>query len=156
MNEIENKQIEELARDIYEQKSCDTSFEGNCEILAYDLVTLGYKNCKDKVVLSKEEWEVLHNDYAKSLYNARQDERKKMQEENGQLRLENNDLEAENDKLKEELRQASELNTENIKLEQQSTARDIINYVRYSFIHNRREFLKDLEELAKEYGVEVE
>ena len=56
-----NNQIEEMAQNIYEQKSCDTSFKENCKILAYDLVTLGYQKIdKDKqVVLSREEYEVL-------------------------------------------------------------------------------------------------
>lgn len=72
-----NNQIEEMAKDIYWCKSCDTSFEENCKLLAYDLVTLGYQKIdKDNVVLSREEWECLHNDYAKALYNARQNERK--------------------------------------------------------------------------------
>ena len=53
-----DKQIEEMAQDIYEQKSCDTSFKENCKILAYDLVTLGYqKTDKDSAVLSREEQE---------------------------------------------------------------------------------------------------
>ena len=53
-----DKQIEEMAQDIYEQKSCDTSFKENCKILAYDLVTLGYQKIdKDSVVLSREEQE---------------------------------------------------------------------------------------------------
>ena len=55
-----NKQIEEMAKDIYEQKSCDTSFEENCKLLAYDLVTLGYQKVdKDKVVIDKTEYERL-------------------------------------------------------------------------------------------------
>lgn len=58
--------------------------------------------------------------------------------------------------MQEELAKINKLDAENIKLEQQSTARDIIHYVRCSFILNRRGFLKDLEKLAKEYGVEVE
>ena len=54
------KQIEEMAKDIYEQKSCDTSFEENCKLLAYDLVSLGWvKIPEDKVVLSREEYEWL-------------------------------------------------------------------------------------------------
>lgn len=35
---------------------------------------------QDSVVLSREEWECLHNDYAKALYNARQNERKETAE----------------------------------------------------------------------------
>ena len=54
------QQIEEMARDIYDQKSCDTSFEENCKILAYDLVTLGYQKIdKDSAVLSREEYKKL-------------------------------------------------------------------------------------------------
>ena len=50
------KQIEELANDIYSLKSCDTSFEENCKLLAYDLFTLGWiKSNEDSVVISKEE-----------------------------------------------------------------------------------------------------
>lgn len=58
-----NKQIEEMAKDIYEQKSCDTSFEENCKLLAYDLVTLGYQKVEeDSVVLSREEYNLIdHN-----------------------------------------------------------------------------------------------
>ena len=53
-----DKQIEEVEQDIYEQKSCDTSFKENCKILAYDLVTLGYQKIdKDSAVLSREEQE---------------------------------------------------------------------------------------------------
>ena len=52
------KQIEELANDIYSLKSCDTSFEENCKLLAYDLFTLGWiKSNEDSVVLSSEEAE---------------------------------------------------------------------------------------------------
>lgn len=36
---------------------------------------------KDSVVLSMEEWECLHNDYAKALYNARQQARKETAKE---------------------------------------------------------------------------
>ena len=53
-----DKQIEEIAQDMYEQKSGDTSFKENCKILAYDLVTLGYQKIdKDSAVLSREEQE---------------------------------------------------------------------------------------------------
>lgn len=110
MNEIENKEIEEMAHDIYwEEKDCDILTKSGCEDLAEILIGLGYRNVKDKVVLTKEE-----------------------------------------------LDKINELNAKNIKREQEATARDIIDYVRYSFIHNRREFLKDLEKLEKEYGMEVE
>ena len=53
-----NNQIEEMAQDMYDQKSCDTSFKENCKILAYDLVALGYQKIdKDSAVLSREEQE---------------------------------------------------------------------------------------------------
>lgn len=52
-----NKQVEEMAKDIYESKSCDTSFEENCKLLAYDLVALGYQKVDtNRVVLSREEY----------------------------------------------------------------------------------------------------
>lgn len=35
---------------------------------------------QNSIVLSREEWECLHNDYAKALYNARQNEHKEMAE----------------------------------------------------------------------------
>ena len=54
MTNQENQIIEELANDIYSLKSCDTYFEGNCKLLAYDLVTLGWvKLTEDSVVVSK-------------------------------------------------------------------------------------------------------
>jgi hypothetical protein len=177
MNEIENKQIEEMARkiDYAINNECKLNNGGTCgdclfdnkgdwncqsKMMASFLHGEGYRNVKDKVVLDKEEWEVLHNDYAKSLYNARQDERKKMQEENGQLRLENNDLEAENNKLKEELRKASELKAETIKLAKQETAREILAKIKeYAIKCNAliwHVYTDDIEEIAEEYGVEVE
>ena len=54
------KQITEMANDIYGLKSCDTSFEESCKLLAYDLVTLGWiKPPEDSVVLSMKEYEIL-------------------------------------------------------------------------------------------------
>lgn len=56
----EKQIIEELANDIYGSKSCDTSFEENCKLLAYDLVTLGWiKLNENSVVLSKAKYEML-------------------------------------------------------------------------------------------------
>jgi hypothetical protein len=156
MNEIENKQIEEMARDIEKYVVRDWSKElyiGSAEAL----YNAGYRQVKDKVVLDNEEWEVLHNDYAKSLYNARQDERKKMQEENGQLRLENNDLEAENNKLKEELRKASELKAETIRLAKQETAREILQTIKQAKENGQIYYNESFMTTAqKAYGVEVE
>ena len=57
MKDEENHIIEELAKDIYSLKSCDTSFEENCKLLAYDLITLGWvKLHEDSIILSKEEY----------------------------------------------------------------------------------------------------
>ena len=60
MEDKENQIIEKLANDIYSLKSCDTSFEENCKLLAYDLVTLGWiKLPEDIVVISKREYDSL-------------------------------------------------------------------------------------------------
>jgi hypothetical protein len=62
MNNKEKQIVEELANDIYGLKSCDTSFEENCKLLAYDLITLGWiKPSENSVVLSREEMERLKN-----------------------------------------------------------------------------------------------
>ena len=56
----DKEMIEEMANDIYGLKSCDTYFEENCKLLAYDLFTLDWvKLPKDSVVLSREEYELL-------------------------------------------------------------------------------------------------
>ena len=83
------KQIEEIAKEIHygywetcgkdSCADCPANFHNVCEdkLIAEKLYNLGYRKIPEgSVVLSKEEWETLHNDYAKALYNARCDERK--------------------------------------------------------------------------------
>ena len=82
------KQIEEMAKVLieasckgYECENCAfihtlEEAESTCFCLK-NLYNAGYRKIPEgSVVLSKEEWETLHNDYAKALYNARRDERK--------------------------------------------------------------------------------
>ena len=122
MNEIEKKEIEEMAKDSggcdYPHRPCEKCWckeEQECSAYSYatSFYKRGYRNCKDKVVLSKEE-----------------------------------------------LDKINELNAKNIKLEQEATARDIFNAL--GFITYRKQGkayifdVKELRELAKEYGVEVE
>ena len=55
MNEIEKKEIEEMARFI---DSCETRNYNEClKVAKYLVEKLGYRNCKDKVVLTKEEYQ---------------------------------------------------------------------------------------------------
>ena len=66
-----SKQIEEMAKDIYESKSCDTSFEENCKLLAYDLVTLGYQKVDtNSVILTKGAYESLSSKAKQNVVNA--------------------------------------------------------------------------------------
>lgn len=62
---------------------CDLVSNDYCDIhdcyscFAILLYNAGYRKVgDDKIVMDKEEWETLHNDYAKALYNARKNERK--------------------------------------------------------------------------------
>ena len=48
------KQIEEMAKDIYWCKSCDTSFEENCGLLAYELYNAGYRKIPENAVVLTE------------------------------------------------------------------------------------------------------
>jgi regulator of replication initiation timing len=57
MNEIEQKQIEEMAREI--QKSVDGCANYWAKLIATYLYEQGYRNVKDKVVSSKEEFDEL-------------------------------------------------------------------------------------------------
>ena len=60
MKDNEKQIVEELANDIYGLKSCDTYFEENCKLLAYDLVALNWvKLTEDSLILSKEEYDCL-------------------------------------------------------------------------------------------------
>ena len=112
-----DKQIEEMAQDIYEQKSCDTSFKENCKILAYDLVTLGYQKIdKDSAVLSREEQEKILTatekrikELKKQILQARKETAKKILTElldfvNGWFEgVENNDFGAEFNRISKDL-----------------------------------------------------
>lgn len=64
MNEIEQKQIEEMAKEI--QKSVDGCASYWAKLIAKHLIEQGYYNCKDKIVLSKEELNTLINNIEKS------------------------------------------------------------------------------------------
>ena len=77
------KQIEEIAKEIESVKLYGIDNYGrkisHDSVLALAEELLKHyqpKLLEGSVVLSKEEWETLHNDYAKALYNARRDERK--------------------------------------------------------------------------------
>lgn len=85
----DNKQIEEmtLSQAIAHAKEVAETREDLCKEcrgehlqLANWLIELQElrknKPPENSVTLSREEWECLHNDYAKALYNARQNERK--------------------------------------------------------------------------------
>lgn len=61
-----NKEIEEMARDI--QSAVNGCAIHWAELIAKYLTEQGYRQCKDKVVLDKEEWASLHEEYAKALY----------------------------------------------------------------------------------------
>lgn len=124
------KQIEEMAKDIYEQKSCDTSFEENCKLLAYDLVTLGYQKVdKNSVVLTRKEWKNLQeekNDYKQRFESS--------------------------EKRYEQLVQSS---CEALEKKSKETAQEILRrFVEFSEnpCNSREDILK---ELAKQFGVEI-
>lgn len=53
MNEIENKEIEEMAKEI--QKSVDGCAEYWATLIAKHLIEQGYRNVKNKVVLTEED-----------------------------------------------------------------------------------------------------
>ena len=122
----------------------------NCAKTLYER---GYRNCKDKVVLSKEE---LNTIQANFFDGGMEYTRKEMQEE---------------------LAKINKLNAENIKLAKQETARDIINEFAKMLIGDFtksadiqdfitiKQTLRDIcpakvnkikKKLAKQYGVEVE
>lgn len=102
MNEIEKKEIKEIAHMLCKLncKCCESCYHLR---VATELYNAGYRNCKDKVVLSREEYARLRNleiNYEDTYENYRE-------------------YAIENNKLKEELRQASELKAETIKLTKQ-------------------------------------
>lgn len=157
------KQIEEMARDIEKYVVRDWSKElyiGSAEAL----YNAGYRNVKDKVVLDKEEYEDL-----KEYKNIAEQRKFNLDYANVELRrlaVELNSVEEANesankllDKYREELRKASELKTETIKLAKQETAREILKAIKFMFVntnYNIDWIVNKLEKLAKEYNVEVE
>lgn len=139
MNEIE-KQIEQMAKDIgiAFQLAGTTRFSDVAEIL----IEQGYRNCKDKVVLNKEEY---HEKQLKSmLYSQMQEELAKASE------------------LKSEEKNAIWVEAWN--KSQAQTAREILQELKTKAIENgnknpimgTRVSERDLCEFAKQYGVEVE
>lgn len=95
--QIDEIEIREMAR-VFMTASCKGSDCENCLFIKTvneaeqccvclkALYNAGYRKLtEDSVVLSREEWECLHNDYAKALYNARQNERKETAEKFAKL-----------------------------------------------------------------------
>lgn len=139
MNEIEQKEIEEMARIIafelcpygklhaklYENRARCASNDNFAECTKINkvvdkLYNVGYRNCKDKVVLSKEEY--IENDrLMKLLEEKRLDELKSIH------------------KIFDEVRQ--------------QTAREILKSFEYC---NDQTFYEQWLKLAKEYGMEME
>ena len=73
------EQIEEMAEIVDKLYNVYTT---PADDIAEGLYNAGYcKIPKGAVVLTREEWECLHNDYGKALYNARQQARKKTTKE---------------------------------------------------------------------------
>lgn len=139
------EQIEELAKkmclfckEMTEEKDCERGkecFDWRLKEARF-YYEQGYRIInKDSVALTKEEWECLHNDYAKALYNARQQARKETAREIFQRVI--------NICIKEEDFQDGTVNTQLEPL--------------YFGIMNGCAFVRgEVKELAKQYGVEVE
>lgn len=130
MNENKQKEIEEMAKDIEKYVVRDWSkvlYIGSAEAL----YNAGYRNAKDKVVLSKEEYEELRqerSDYITEL--------QETHNENCRLRIKLEDI------RKETARQILSRAKNKMKKVDGAIA---LNYA-----------IAVIEELAKEYGVEVE
>ena len=141
-NEVEQKEIEELSEDL--TRAVQYDIENADLINSYDtainLIKQGYHNCKDKVVLDKEEYERLlaceHN------LNVGRESYRRM-EERAYSTIES---------LKEELAQARKETAREIYLQ----AIAIVNATKH--IIQGREYLHidALKEIIKQRGVEVE
>lgn len=142
------KQIEEIERDIKKAlefdcskskcKTCKHKNEDNCEIplIADYLIEQGYRKLpKDSVVLTKEEYEVLANQYKN-------------------LEIKYSNL-SDNYRL---CKDANEVLKHNVVTTRKETAREVLNYLwkQRNVIGQLMIFEGDLIELAKQYGVEVE
>lgn len=141
MNEIE-KEIEEMARALKEEKLYALINKTSYIQSAKNLIEQGYRNCKDKVVLTREEYarlkylEKYHitcEDVSEYMELAQKEERKKMQEE---------------------LKQASELKAETIRIAKMETAKEILQTIKSYDGWNELQRLRD--EIAEEYELEVE
>lgn len=144
--------IEEMARVIcpnskeWTCKACNWGSKPNCEAYknAEKLINEGYRNCKDKVVLAREEhqkycsYKIIEPQIRGCLDRERELERKLkgLKEENHTLRLENNDLEAQVEQARKE------------------TAKEILQTI-YDGL--TKYYTTDhIKEIAKQFGVEVE
>ena len=73
IEKADKKQIEEMAQIINGSTELDTVAYYRCMNIAKTIYNAGYQKLpEDSVVLSMKEWECLHTDYAKALYNVRQ------------------------------------------------------------------------------------
>ena len=151
MNENKQKEIEEMARVIKEANeiSCIRTCD-NCEYYEDDIKCIsfgqaialhnaGYRNCKDKVVLTEEEYAELKQ--AKTLLELREETIKYLEDAN--------------------IRYAKALELKVNEKERQETAREIIAKVKEKMKKVDGAIALNyaiavIEELAKQYGVEVE
>ena len=70
---IKRELVEEMAQIINGSTELDTIAYYRCMKIAKTLYNAGYQKIpEDSIVLSMKEWECLHTDYAKALYNVRQ------------------------------------------------------------------------------------
>lgn len=158
MNEIE-KEIEEMSKDL---KNCLPSdwfwlktADSDAHLIAKHFYNLGYRNCKDKVVLSKEEQERL---------NATEKRIK-------QLKNEINDYKQRYASAEKRYEQLVQSSCEALAKKGKETARDFYHEIMSYIGANQKFWIVDDEhitiinvdelfdfviELAKEYGVEVE
>ena len=138
------KQIEEMANDIYSLKSCDTSFEENCKLLAYDLFTLGWiKSNEDSVVLSREERQVRDYECYNLGYETHRQESQRREDYIETLLHHINDLE------------------NALLIARKETAEKIFKMLiseleSNKFLYGKRIIMEvDVENLAKQFGVEI-
>lgn len=73
IEKADKKLVEEMAQIINGSTELDTIAYYRCMKIAKTIYNAGYRKLpEDSVVLSMKEWECLHTDYAKALYNVRQ------------------------------------------------------------------------------------
>ena len=141
MNEIEKKEIEEMARGLSDCVGYDDWSYGeytvDCDYTAHKMFEKGYRNVKDKVVLTEEAHEIAM----------------KIQYEVG--------FNFGCKKMQEKLAKASELKAETIKLAKQEMARDIKNKFRELLSQYCKKISRDfafkiLDETIEQCGVNIE